>query len=277
MVAMLVAYLPVVIFLGLLLLAIISATCIKLRRRQIRQPLLFARIYKVLHWLILNFFRIGCHRAFIAVHILISASCWSAEPFLLLSSWHQVSPDCRDSRVIGITCAGLEIGLNLYRLLICGAVEKELRYEDALLRVDAASVKFMEVTKCNTCGMQFFGNPENTEGLVGECRAQFVQHFFEAHGDTILPDDFTIETRTTITSKKNADPGIDRWLDDANNADAREVSPGKNMAPNSRGQEFMVHRAMGQPAGLTPFHVHRTTMHHDDPDASPGAEDDRGP
>jgi hypothetical protein len=164
-VAMLVAYLPVVIFLGLLLLAIISATCIKLRRRQIRQPLLFARIYKVLHWLILNFFRIGCHRAFIAVHILISASCWSAEPFLLLSSWHQVSPDCRDSRVIGITCAGLEIGLNLYRLLICGAVEKELRYEDALLRVDAASVKFMEVTKCNTCGMQFFGNPENTEGM----------------------------------------------------------------------------------------------------------------
>lgn len=218
---MLVLYMPVsLLFLGLLL-AIVSADCIHMRRKRLRKPLLHPRMYKIAHWLVLRILTFTSQQLYILVHIIICVVHWVVEPFLLLKVWHEIEMDCRDFRVFSIVCAGLEIVFNILRLLIRERVARELKYEDALLRVDATSVHYMEVTTCNKCGMKFYGTTDPGQsqilGAAGEGRAQFVRHFFEEHGDTIDPKDFKIDERAAIANDKRKDPRIDQWMEESNN------------------------------------------------------------
>jgi hypothetical protein len=141
--------------------------------------------------------------------------------------------------------------LCVVRLIVRTSVLKELKYEKALLQVDAMHVRYMEVTTCTRCGQQFFGSPDKGLGLAGEGRAEFVKHFFSQHSDTVTEADFKVEMRAAISSTDQGGPNIMRWHqqnDEAENASPRQAAPGKNMPPNSRGQELMVWKSTGQPS-----------------------------
>jgi hypothetical protein len=252
--ALFAVYLPVAAVPGTLLLAILAAALVQLRRRYLHSPERHRGLFKLLHRTILRVLELSAKRGFILFHIAVVSVAWVAEPFLVLGTWHLVPPVCRDYRVFACCCAGLEVVLCIVRLIVRTSVLKELKYETALLRVDAMHVRYMEVTKCTRCGQQFFGSPEKGLGLAGEGRAQFVKHFFSQHGDTVTESDFTVEMRAAIASTDNgggSEPNIARWHqqnDEAENAAPRQPSPGKNMPPNSRGQEFLVWSATGHPS-----------------------------
>lgn len=258
-------YLPIAAVPGTLLLAILAAAAVHVRRRYyLHNPQRNDGLFKMLHRTILRFLELSAKRNFILFHISVVAMAWVAEPFILLGTWHLVAPTCRDYRVFACCCAGLEVALCIVRLIVRSSVLKELKYETALLRVDAMSVRYMEVTKCNRCGQQFFGSPEKGLGMAGEGRAEFVRHFFSEHGDTVSESDFTVEMKAAISSNKDGggdSPNIARWHQQNDETEAngqqRQRPPGKNMVPDSRGQEFVVFRATGQksttPANSTVF------------------------
>ena len=250
--ALVVMYLPVAAVPGTLLLAILAATLVQLRRRYLHSPERHRDFFKLLHRTILRFLELSAKRNFILFHIAVVSIAWVTEPFLVLGTWHLVAPACRDYRVFACCCAGLDVLLCIVRLIVRTSVLRELKYESALLRVDAMHVRYMEITTCTRCGQQFFGSPEKGLGLAGEGRAQFVKHFFSQHSDTVTEADFKVEMRAAISSNDTdgqSEPNIMRWHqqnDENENASPRQLPPGKNMAPNSRGQEFMVWTATGQ-------------------------------
>ena len=253
--ALLGLYLPVAAVPGTLLLAILAAAAVHVRRRYyLHNPQRNDGLFKMLHRTILRFLELSAKRNFILFHISVVAMAWVTEPFIVLGTWHLVAPTCRDYRVFACCCAGLEVALCIVRLIVRTSVLKELKYEAALLRVDAMNVRYMEVTKCNRCGQQFFGSPEQGLGMAGEGRAEFVRHFFSEHGDTVSESDFTVEMKAAISSTKDSgnSPNITRWHQQNDETEAngqqRQRSPGKNMVPDSRGQEFVVYRATGQPS-----------------------------
>jgi len=258
--ALLLMYVPVIAVPGTLVLAILAATAVQLRRRRLHSPLKHAALFGLLHRTVLKCFEVAARRGFILYHIAVVSVHWVAEPFIVLGTWHLVPPACRDYRVFACCCAGLEVALCIVRLVIRTSVLKELKYERALLRVDALNVRYMEVTKCTRCGMQFFGSPDEGLGLAGEGRAEFVRHFFSVHGDTVSESDFTVEMRAAIsrTDKDGASPNILRWHEQNDKEEKAQREPGKNMPAGSRGQEIVVHRATGG-EGSTPFQstVHR--------------------
>lgn len=182
---LLLAYLPVLVILSTLLLIILATTALIQRRKKLGKPKMYAALIKLLHKMCLVLFQLSCHPTFVVYHIAVVCIGWVVEPFLILGTWHLVGPECRDYRVFAACCAGLEVALSIPRVVMRTAVSKELKYEAALLRVDATTVRYMEVTTCARCGLQFFGSPEKGLGLAGEGRAQFVDHFFAAHGEQI--------------------------------------------------------------------------------------------
>ena len=252
--ALVVMYLPVAAVPGTLLLAFLAATLVTLRRRYLHNPERHRGLFKLLHHTILRVLELSAKRNFILFHIAVVSVAWVAEPFIVLGTWHLVPPSCRDYRVFACCCAGLDVLLCVVRLIVRTSVLKELKYETALLRVDAMHVRYMEVTTCTRCGQQFFGSPEKGLGLAGEGRAEFVKHFFSQHSDTVTEKDFKVEMRAAISRIDNSgnEPNIMRWHqqnDEAeNNLQRQPPPPGKNMAPNSRGQEMMVWSATGQPS-----------------------------
>ncbi len=249
--ALVVMYLPVVAVPGTILLAILAATLVQLRRKYLRNPERHRGLFKLLHQTILKFLELSAKRNFILFHAAVVSVAWVAEPFIVLGTWHLVAPECRDYRVFACLCAGLEVLLCVVRLIVRTSVLKELKYEKALLQVDAMHVRYMEVTTCTRCGQQFFGSPDKGLGLAGEGRAEFVKHFFSQHSDTVTEADFKVEMRAAISSTDQGGPNIMRWHqqnDEAENASPRQAAPGKNMPPNSRGQELMVWKSTGQPS-----------------------------
>merc|ERR1712166_1496429 len=172
--------------------------------------------FKHLHAAILLMFHLLSHPMALWYHAFCAMLSWSTEPYMLMEYWLDVPSTCRDYRIMACGFSGVELLLIGAQVMLRHDVMRELKYERALLEVDAVHVRYMEVVTCLRCKMKFFGDPNQPLSNEHSCRAQFVRHFFETHGDELSQSDYHIDTRSAISSKPQdmtSHPNIARWHD----------------------------------------------------------------